>query len=86
MARKYFPKVPTKKKALPRGATPPSSSPPLLAHPRLIHGFLVRRTAETTVPSESGRAVVAAVANIKTRAQASSEAKHEGPTDDATFH
>ena len=86
MAKKTFPEVPVKKKPSSRIARSPSTEPLLRAHPRLIHGFIVRLTARRTLAVEVGKIAVTAAARDKGRAQGPSEAKHEGPTDDATFH
>lgn len=86
MARKTSPEVHMKKKPSSRVVRSPSTEPPLRAHPRLIHGFIVRLMANQTSPAEAGKIAVTAVARDKGRAQGPSETKHEGPTDDATFH
>ncbi len=86
MARKNFPAVPAKKKALPRIPRPPSAKLPLHAHPRLIHGFLIRLGTTSTNLAGGAKPALTAVASVKARAQPPSDTNHEGPPEDATFH
>lgn len=84
MARKRFPAGPFQKKASPGIARGPLTNPS--PHARLIHGFLVRLPARSTIPARAVNRAVAAVASATARGQHPSDAKHEGPADDATFH
>ncbi len=86
MVKKHFPAKPVKQKPTSRIARPAAAVPPRAAHPHLIHGFLVRLVARSTVPAAAAEPPFIAVASVKARAQRPSDAKREGPADDATFH
>ena len=80
MARKHLSAVPAKKQL--RAARPPSAKPPLRAHQRLVHGFLVRLPPKPGIAQFARRSAETG----KVRALRPTDAKHEGPADDATFH
>ena len=84
MARKKFPAVPLQKKPSPGIARGASAKP--APHARLVHGFLVRLPARSTNPARVVNRAFATVASVKAHVQRPSNAKYEGPTDDATFH
>jgi hypothetical protein len=86
MVMKKRPAVSPKKKASPPIARPAAAKPPVVAHPRLVHGFLVRLTPRYTIPAKGPTIAVTAVTSAKMRAKIPSNARREGPSDDATFH
>jgi hypothetical protein len=87
MARKLSPSARPKKKATRPVDRPASVNLPLRAHPRLVHGFLVRLTGRSAIATPgTGRASITTTASAKAPAERSSDPKHEGPADDATFH
>jgi hypothetical protein len=86
MARKNVPAARAKKKPTPRIARPDPAKPRLAAHARLIHGFLVRLARRSTIHSPDTRSASIGATSVKARLQDLSDAKHEGPADDATFH
>jgi len=86
MVKQKFPAKPAKQKPTPGVARPATAVHSRAAHPRLIHGFLVRLVARSPVPAAAAKPAVIAVASAKARAHRTSDAKREGPADDATFH
>jgi len=86
MAKKNFSPKPARPKPAPRTARPVTVMPARAAHPRLIHGFLVRLVARSTIPAAEAKPAFVAVPSVKARAKSPSDAKREGPADDATFH
>lgn len=86
MVKKNFLPKPVRQQPAPRTARPVTVIPSRAAHPRLIHGFLVRLVARSTIPAAATTPALGAVPSAKARGQRSSNAKREGPADDATFH
>lgn len=86
MVKKIFPPKPVRQQPTPRTPRPVTVILFRAAHPQLIHGFLVQRVARSTIPAAAAKPTFVAVASVKTRGQRSSDAKREGPADDATFH
>ena len=86
MANKKLTALPARKKAPRRVARLASAKPPFGAHPRLVHGFLVRLPTRSTLPANGASAPVADAASATKRATSPTDARREGPGDDATFH
>lgn len=86
MARKVFPIERAKKKPSRRIDRPPADKLPLCAHPRLVHGFLVRLGGKSTIATTGAKRTSIATASVKPAKGRSFDAKHEGPSEDATFH
>lgn len=86
LAHKPFFARPAKARRAPRAATSPTAKLPLRAHPRLVHGFLVRIAEPSAAVAASASRARSPAAGPRAPGLFPSEAKHEGPPDDATFH
>lgn len=84
--KKSFSRALAGTKAPPRVVRSPSIKSSLRAHPRLVHGFLVRLPKRSIVVSDGKNAGTTGRAGGKVQSEFPSDTKHEGPTDDATFH
>lgn len=84
--KKNFSPALVKTRAPPRIVRAPSIKSSLRAHPRLVHGFLIRLPGRSTVISDGTNAGSPGRAKGRVQAEFPSDAKHEGPADDATFH
>jgi hypothetical protein len=86
MARKKSPAEPTKSRSSSPAARSRALRVTLVAHPRLVHGFLVRVVPNMQAASAIARPAGAAITGVKTRPVRLPTLRHEGPTDDTTFH
>jgi hypothetical protein len=86
MARKKSTAAMAKKKRPVRVGRPLLSKLPLPAHPRLVHGFLVKLPTGSAARPGSAQPASVESANVEGTPQRDSDAKHEGPAEDATFH
>jgi hypothetical protein len=86
MVRKRFLAARTKKKAPPRVGRPVVDGALSGAHPRLIHGFLVRGVVKPSDAAAAKAAPAAASASTRPHGPFPAATKHEGPSDDSTFH
>jgi hypothetical protein len=86
MARKKSTAAMANRKRPARVGRPSLCKLSLAAHPRLVHGFLVKLpTGSTTLPGTAEPTSVKS-ANVEEPPQRDTDAKHEGPAEDATFH
>jgi hypothetical protein len=83
MAKKRFPPASAKKKST-RVARPLAAKAHLGAHSKLVHGFLIDLAPGPYGATGGKKPPFIATASAELRRR--TDARHEGPADDATFH